>query len=255
MPTLSIANQKGGVGKTTSAINLAAALQQMGHNILLVDMDPQANLTQALGLSPEIEVNIYTLIRKMAGGDRVDFKNSIQTCRKLHVLPASLDLANAELELVSVYGREKLLSQLLKPLKTQYDYIIIDCPPAIGMLTVNALTASDYVLIPLQAEFLPLKGVHSFMRTFEMVRKQLNRKLQVLGFVLTKYDQRKQMNRQVLDSLVQHYGEKVFATRIRSNIALAQAQEKGMDIFQYDPAAHGAFDYRKLAQEILQKIP
>jgi len=254
MPTIALAIQKGGSAKTTSTINLAAALQQMGYRTLMLDLDPQANLTQAVGFEEEQAPNIYTMLRKVSMGESAQLKEAVLESGGLHFIPSTLDLATAELELVSVYGREKLLDKLLKPLKKQYDYILIDCPPAIGMLTVNALVASDYVLMPLQAEYLPLKGVQAFMRTFQRIREQLNKKLKVLGFVLTKYDKRKTMNKAILDQLIQDYGDKVFDTRIRTNIALAQAQEKGQDIFSYNKTSNGAIDYLKLAREFLEKI-
>ncbi|MEL6672942.1 MAG: ParA family protein [Bacteroidota bacterium] len=255
MLTLSIAIQKGGSGKTTTAVNLAAALQQTaGKKVLLVDLDPQANLTQALGLTEEPDQSIYQLFRKEAMGEEAVLRDIIvATEAGLDLVPSSLDLAQAELELVSIYGREKLLSRMLEGVSGDYDYAFIDCPPAIGMLTVNGLVASQQVLMPLQAEFLPLKGVKSFMRTFERIQKQLNPQLEILGFVLTKYDQRKNMNRQVLDQLMSDYGSKVFETRIRTNIALAQAQEKGLDIFHHKPNSHGAQDYMALASEFLAK--
>ena len=255
MLTLSIAIQKGGSGKTTTAINLAAALRQMGHSVLLMDLDPQANLTQALGILEEPKRNMYTLLKQESMGEEPQVKESIiPTKSGLEMIPASLVLADAELELVSVYGREHLLSNLLEAIENDYDFLFIDCPPAIGMLTVNALVASDFVLMPLQAEFLPLRGVSSFMRAFEKIKKNLNKKLEILGFVLTRYDRRKNMNRNVLDQLEQTYGDKVFETRIRTNIALAGAQEAGIDIFSYQRSSNGAEDYRELAAEFLQKI-
>jgi chromosome partitioning protein len=255
MPTLSLAIQKGGSGKTTTAINLAAALQQMGKTVLLVDLDPQANCTQALGVMDEPEFGMYELLRKHASGDLVDAGGAVlQTASGLDLLPASLELANAELELVSIYGRETLLRQVLKPLAARYDYIFIDCPPAIGMLTVNALVASDYVLMPLQAEFLPLRGVQSFMRAFGRIKGQLHPKLQLLGIVLTKFDFRKTMNREVLEKLKMEFGDLIFSTRIRVNISLAKSQEKGVDIFTFDKNANAAYDYRLLAEELLERL-
>ena len=254
MKTIAIAIQKGGSGKTTTTINLAAALQQMGNKILLIDLDPQANLTQALGFLEEPEQNIYTILQAASAGEQPDLKSAILTSCNLDLVPSSLDLANAELELVSVYGREKLLEKLLAQLKKQYDYIFIDCPPAIGMLTVNALVASDFVLMPLQAEYLPLKGVQAFMRTFEKIKNQLNNQLTVLGFVLTKYNRRKTMNQDVLQKLKDDYGDKVFDSMIRENIKLAKAQEKGVDIYSLDKTSNGAIDYLKLAHEFLSKI-
>ena len=252
---LSLAIQKGGSGKTTTAINLAAALQQMGHKVLIVDMDPQANCTQALGMLEEPEFGTYQLLKKEASGEDANALDAvIGTASGVDLIPSGLELASAELELVSVYGREQLTKQLLKPLRDLYDYIFIDCPPAIGMLTVNALVASDYVLMPLQAEFLPLKGLRSFLRSLEKIKKQLHPQIKLIGFVLTKYDKRKSMNREVLQELETEFGDKVFHTRIRTNIALAKAQEAGLDIFHYDKRSNGASDYQLLAQELLQRL-
>jgi chromosome partitioning protein len=252
---LSLAIQKGGSGKTTTAINLAAAIQQMGKRVLIVDMDPQANCTQALGVLEEPDFGTYQLLKKEAAGEEVNAREAILTTKSgVDLIPSGLELANAEIELVSVYGREKLASQLLKPLKQSYDYIFIDCPPAIGMLTVNALAASDYVLMPLQAEFLPLNGVRSFLRSFEKIRKQIHPQLKLLGFILTKFDERKSMNRSVLQQLESEFGGKVFQTRVRTNIALAKAQEAGLDIFHFDKSSNGALDYHQLAQELLGRI-
>jgi len=171
----------------------------------------------------------------------------------LDVLPATLELANAELELASVYGREGILSQALEPL-AGYDYVFIDCPPSIGMLTINALVASDFIIMPLQAEFLPLQGVQSFFKHFKMV-SQLNKRLKLLGFVLTKYDQRKIMNQEVKKELEDTFEkDMIFGTVIRSNITLANAQQKGQDIFTFDEKSNGAEDYRKLTEEFLSKI-
>lgn len=254
MPTISIAIQKGGSGKTTTTINLAAAIQQMGHRVLLVDLDPQANLTQALGFEEEQSPSIYDILKAASMGEEPDIQTTIIQSGVLDIIPSSLELATAELELVSVYGREKLLESLLKKAKKQYDYIFIDCPPAIGMLTVNALVASDYVLMPLQAEFLPLKGVQAFMRTFKKIKTQLNPNLNVLGFVLTKYNERKTMNKSILEKLTTDYGDKVFNTRIRENIKLAAAQEKGVDIYRHDKTSNGSIDYLRLADELLEKL-
>ena len=226
----------------------------MGKRVLLIDLDPQSNLSQALGLNEEQEGTIYTLIRQFSSGNSADVHSVIQLRNRMPLIPASLDLATAELELVSVYGREYILREILKPIHKNYDYIFIDCPPAIGMLTVNALAASDYVIIPLQAEYLPLKGVHSFMRTFNQIRKQLNNKLTILGFLLTKYDERKTMNRVVFEKLYAEYGDQLFDTHIRSNITLAHAQEKGMDIFTYNKGCNGAIDYSLLVKELISRI-
>jgi chromosome partitioning protein len=221
----------------------------------LVDADPQANLSQSLGIVEEPEHNLYTELSKEIKGESADLKHIIiKTASGLELVPSSIELAGAELELVSVYGREQIFTWMLESLKSAYDFILIDCPPAIGMLTVNSLVVSDYVLLPLQAEFLPLKGLRSFMHHFKVIKTKLNKNLKVLGFVLTRYDDRKTMNRKVLHELEQEFGEKVFHTHIRSNIQLAKAQEMGTDIFSFDRHSHGAEDYQLFANELVEKI-
>lgn len=252
MKVISIANFKGGVGKTTTAINLAAGLKNLGKKVLLIDMDPQANLTQSLGLKDEVATSIYTVLRKEAFGEKTKLTDAIVKTVDLDVIPSSLELASAELELASVYGREQILAQLVKKL-TQFDFIFIDCPPSMGMLTINALVASDYVLIPLQAEFLPLKGAKNFLKHLKQIDK-LNKNLKLLGFILTKYDDRKKMNRQIKKVLKTEFKDKIFNTEIRVNIALANAQEYGMDIFTYDATANGALDYTELTTEFLARM-
>jgi chromosome partitioning protein len=255
MPIISIAIQKGGSGKTTTAVNLGAALVLAGKRVLLVDADPQANLSQALGIEDEPVCNLYTELKMEIQGDGGELQRSVvRTNQGLDVIPASIDLAIAELELVSVYGREQLLKGLLEPLLPDYDLVLIDCPHSIGMLTVNALVASDYVLIPLPGEFLPLKGVYGFMRQFEMIRKKLNARLQLLGLVLTKYDERKLMNLSVKQQLEGKFPGKVFNGVIRTSIQLVKAQEAGKDIFSYDKSSNGAKDYQVLAQELMEKL-
>lgn len=255
MSIISIAIQKGGSGKTTTTINLAAALQRQGKNLLLIDADPQANLSQALGIEDEPQHNLYTELKKEMTGEPSNIRNAIVEVKPgFSVIPASIELAGAEIELVSVYSREQILRTLLEPIVADYDFIFIDCPHAIGMLTINALVASDYVLMPLQGEFLPLKGVYSFMRHYEIVRKKLNKKLDLLGMVLIKYDERKLMNMRVRESLEKMFDNKVFKTVIRTNIQLAKAQEAGTDIFHFDRHSNGATDYRNLAEEFLNRL-
>lgn len=255
MPIISIAIQKGGSGKTTTAINLAAALRGMGKSVLLIDADPQANLSQSLGIVDEPERNLFTELKKEISGESGNLKAVVvESSCGLPVVPSSIDLAGAELELVSVYGREQLFTWMLEPLAGNYDFVFIDCPPAIGMLTVNALVASQFVLMPLQAEFLPLKGLRSFMHHFRTIKSKLKKDLEVLGFVLTRYDERKVMNRQVYRALEQEFGEKAFHTHIRNNIQLAKAQEAGMDIFSFDRRSHGAEDYMNFAKEFMEKV-
>jgi len=254
MPTISLAIQKGGSGKTTTAINLAAALQQLNYTVLLVDMDPQANLTHSLGLEEEPEPSIYHMLRKEGDGDEVDLKEIIVEKDGLEIVPASIELAGAEMDLVRIYGREFLLQRMLEPLQETYDFILIDCPPAIGMLTVNALVASDYILMPMQAEYLHHKGVKSFLHHFGKLKKSLKPELEILGFVFTKFDSRQTMNRNIQEQMTAEFGDKVFKTSVRMNISLAKAQEKGLDIFHYDKTCNGAIDYLKVAREFLDKI-
>jgi chromosome partitioning protein len=254
MRIISIANQKGGVGKTTTAINLAAALKQKGLKILLVDSDPQASLTKSLGMADEPGINLYTEFSREMKGESGNLEEAIVTTKSgLPLIPSSIELAAAELELVSVYGREQVLSWMLERFTDQYDFIFIDCPPAMSMLTVNALVASDFVVLPLVAEFLPVKGVNSFLHHLKTIRK-LNQKLETLGFIFTKFDERKIMARKISDVLEKEFGEKVFQIHIRNNIQLAKAQEAGLDIFSFDKSCHGAEDYLNLSEEFLKKI-
>ncbi|HEV8083745.1 MAG TPA: ParA family protein [Chitinophagaceae bacterium] len=255
MPVISVAIQKGGSGKTTTTINLGAALQLSGKKVLLVDADPQANLSQSLGMKDEPESNLYTEIKKEITGHGSDIKKAIIEIRPgFSIIPASIELADAEMELVSVYSREQVLSWILQPIINDYDFIFIDCPHSIGMLTVNALVACEQVIIPLQAEFLPLKGVHSFMRQFNSIKKRLNPKINLLGFVLTKFDDRKRMNHDVQEQLEAEFGNKVFLTHIRTCISLAKAQETGVDIFSFDKNSNAAKDYKLLGEELMEKL-
>ncbi len=254
MSVISVAMQKGGSGKTTTALNLAAALREMGQRVLLLDLDPQSNLTQALGIADRVGASIYNAIKSEANGEPTDLHQWLMTVHGLDIVPASLELSEAELELVSAYGREHFLRNLLAPLLPAYDHVVIDCPPAVGMLTVNALVASDWVLLPLQAEFLPMKGVESFLRSFDKISKRMNPGLRILGMVVTRYDQRIGMTHSVVADLEQRFGALVFSTRIRTNTALAKAQEKGMDIFTYDNLSNGALNYMSLAYEVLERV-
>ena len=255
MPVISTANQKGGCGKTTTAVSLGAALQRLGKTVLLIDADPQANLSQSLGLPEEPEHNLYTEIKNEMSGNGGDIRRAIVVLESgLSIVPASFELSEVENGLMGVYDWQKIFRSILKPVLHQYDFIFIDCPHAVSMLTVTALTASDYVLIPLPGEFLPLKGVYSFMHQYNKIKKEHNAQLELLGLVLTKYEERKTMNMQVRDELVREFGEKVCQTVIRTNIQLAKAQELGKDIFSFDKQSNGAKDYEQLADELLKRI-
>ena len=255
MPVISIAIQKGGSGKTTTAINLGAALQLSGKNVLLIDADPQANLSQSLGINNDPERNLFTEIKMEIAGEGSDINKAIVQIRPgLSLVPSSFDLAGAEMELVSMYDREQVLKWMLQPVVNEYDFILIDCPHSNGMITENSLVASEYVLIPLQPEFLPLKGARSFLKQLDATKEKHNPTLNLLGFVLIKYDERKIMNRQVKEELESEFENKVFATHIRTSIQLARAQEAGMDIFSFNKNSNAAKDYQLLEEELLQKL-
>ena len=243
--TISMSNHKGGVGKTTSVANIGAGLNQLKKKVLLIDLDPQANLTQSLGIDDESDQTIYGALK----GEHS--LTPVNICEGLDLIPSTLDLSGAELELSTEAGREFILAELLSPIKKLYDFIIIDCPPSLGLLTVNALTASDEVYIPLQAHYLPLRGLTKITEVIDKVQKRINKNLKVGGIFITQFDKRKILNRDIADTIVEHFSEKVFKTRIRNNIALAEAPTSGLDIFRYNPKSNGAADYMELCKEIL----
>ena len=245
--TISILNHKGGVGKTTTAVNLAAALQIKGKRVLVIDLDGQANLTESLGLSIEEEKTIYGA---MKGEYPLPL---VETNIGLTLVPSCLDLSAAESELINEPGREMILKQLIhKSTETsKFDYIIIDCPPSLGLLTLNALTASDKLIIPVQAEFLAMRGMAKITNVIGIVQERLNPNLDIAGIVITQYDQRKTLNRSVSDLIKDSFCDKIFQTVIRDNVALAEAPINGQSIFEYNNKANGAKDYMSLAEEVL----
>jgi chromosome partitioning protein len=244
---VSLLNHKGGVGKTTSAVNLSAALANLGERVLLIDLDPQANLTLSLGIGRQ-PVTIYENIRGEAE------INPVPVSDNLDVIPSVLDLSGAEMELISEAGRELILRELLAPAMHEYSYIIIDCPPSLGLLTLNALTASDYVLIPLQAQFLAMQGLTRIKQVIDKVRFRMNRGLMIGGVFATMYDSRKVLNREVVETIHKYFGDRVFTTMIRENITLAEAPARKMDIFSYKPESSGAEDYLDLAREMMARL-
>ncbi len=244
---VSFLNHKGGVGKTTSAINLGAALVEYGKKVLLVDLDPQANLTLSLGIGRQ-RYTIYESMRGEAELTPVTYKEN------LDVITSSLDLSSAEMELINEAGREYILRELFEPLHEEYDYIIIDCPPSLGLLSLNALTSSHYVIIPLQTEFLALQGLAKIKQVIDKVRFRLNKKLQIGGVIGTMYDHRRILNREVIETIEKYFGDLVFDTKIRENVALAEAPAEGQDIFTYNPRSNGAKDYMDLAREFLARV-
>lgn len=244
---ISLLNHKGGVGKTTSVINIGAGLAHKGRRILLVDLDPQANLTVSLGI-PRQPITIYECMRGESELEPFRYKDN------LDVIVSTLDLSGAELELINEAGREYILRELFETVREDYDYIIIDCPPSLGLLTLNALAASDYVYIPLQTEFLALQGLAKIKQVVDKVKFRLNRNLEIGGVIGTMYDGRKILNRDVMDTIRKYFGEKVFDTLIRDNVALAEAPSQRKDIFDYSPGSIGAEDYMNLCQEIIQRV-
>ena len=243
---ISLLNHKGGVGKTTSSIGIGAGLVRLGKKVLLMDLDPQANLTLSLGV-PRQKVTIYEALRGEAELVPYTVKEN------LDVIPSTLDLSGAEMELINEAGREYILKETLEPLQEEYDFIIIDCPPSLGLLTLNSLTSSNYVIIPLQAEFLALQGLTKIKQVIDKVRFRLNKKLEIAGVVATMYDKRKVLNRDVVQTIKKYFGKKVFDTLIRDNVALAEAPASRKDIFEYNSRSNGAKDYLKLCKEILER--
>lgn len=244
---ISLLNHKGGVGKTTSAINIGAGLAELGKSALLIDLDPQANLTLSLGL-PRSPNTIYQALRGEAPLMPVNVKE------RLDVVIATLDLSGAEMELINEAGREFILRELLEPVRLKYDYIIIDCPPSLGLLTLNALTSSDMVIIPLQTEFLAMQGLAKIKQVIQKVKLRLNKKLTIGGVVATMYDNRKVLNRDVVETIQKYFGELVFKTYIRDNVALAEAPAQRKDIFAYNRNSAGAEDYLALCQELENRV-
>lgn len=244
---ISLLNHKGGVGKTTSTINIGAGLAELGKRVLLIDLDPQANLSLSLGI-PRQKYSIYEAVR--GESELVPYEIN----DKFHVVTSNLDLSGAEMELINEAGREFILRELFEPVSDQYDFIIIDCPPSLGLLTLNALTSSHYVYIPLQTEFLALQGLTKIKQVIDKVRFRLNKKLQIGGVIATMYDHRKVLNRDVVETIKKYFGEKVFNTLIRDNVALAEAPAQRKDIFRYNKSSNGAKDYLSLCHEILQRI-
>lgn len=244
--TISLLNHKGGVGKTTSAINIGAGLVELGKRTLLIDLDPQANLSLSLG-APRQKGSIYEALRGESPLIPVTIKDGMD------VITSSLDLSGAELELINEAGREFILRELLEPIRLNYDYIIIDCPPSLGLLTLNAMTSSEYIIIPLQTEFLAMQGLAKIKQVIQKVKLRLNRDLQIGGVIATMYDSRKVLNRDVVETIKKYFGEMVFQTLIRDNVALAEAPAQRKDIFAYNKSSTGAEDYLSLCREILDR--
>ena len=244
-----IANQKGGVGKTTTAINLGAYLAASGKKTLLVDMDPQANATSGLGFDKaQVSPSIYEALM-----GQVDLSGAITLTGRLglDLVPSAIPLAGAEVEMVSLMAREQRLLRALKPVVGRYDYVLVDCPPSLGLLTVNSLTAADSVIIPVQCEYLALEGVGQLVNTVNLIRDNLNPRLRVLGMLMTMYDSRTNLSQQVVEEVRQHFPELIFHAIIPRSVRLSEAPSYGQPILDYDPGSKGAVAYRALAEEVI----
>ena len=243
---LALANQKGGVAKTTSTLNLGVALKEMGYKVLVVDMDPQGNLTMSQGLNPDdLRYSMYNVLTQGLSMENVIFE------REVDVAVASIDLAGAELALASMIGRERALSKALIPIKDRYDFILIDTPPSLGLLTVNALTASDAIIVPVQCEYLSLRGLAQLQKTLELVRENLNPNVHMAGILPTLYDSRTTHGTEAVELLRESFGDLVFQTVVRKTIKFAEAPVKGSSVLKYAPRSDAAEAYRVLAREVL----
>ena len=246
---ISVANQKGGVGKTTTTVNLSTILAKKGKKVLLIDTDPQGNATSGLGVSKDVELSVYDILI----GD-TEFNETLQetAIKNLKVCPSNISLAGAEVQLVSMMSREQRLKTKLDKIKDQYDYILIDCPPSLGLVTLNAFTASDSVLIPVQCEYFALEGLGQLLNTVNLVKKHLNKNLEIEGALLTMYDARTNLSNQVVKEVKKYFEDKVYKTVIPRNVRLSEAPSYGMPITVYDPRSKGAKAYEKFAKELLK---
>lgn len=248
---IAIANQKGGVGKTTTSINLSACLSALGKKILAIDMDPQGNMTSGLGIDKEnVEYTVYDLILGEVDIEKVICKDTLEN---LDVLPTNIDLSAAEIELIGVDNKEYIIRDAVEKVKEEYDFIIIDCPPSLSMLTINAMTTADTVLVPIQCEYYALEGLSQLIHTIDLVKERLNPRLEMEGVVFTMYDARTNLSLQVVENVKENLNKAIYKTIIPRNIRLAEAPSHGMPINLYDPKSTGAESYMLLAEEVINK--
>jgi chromosome partitioning protein len=247
---IAVVNQKGGVGKTTTTVNLSACLAEMGKRVLLVDIDPQGNSSSGLGIDrKKVKTSVYDVILDDVSPLQAMLPSSVES---LFVVPATIDLAGAEIELVPRISRENRLKRALDPIRDEFDFIIMDCPPSLGLLTINALTAADSILIPIQCEYYALEGLTALMDTYKLVREGLNQELEIEGVLLTMFDGRTNLSIQVADEVKRFFRGKVYRSVVARNVRLSEAPSHGLPISQYDPKSKGAEAYAELAREVLE---